>query len=97
MANRKIYGSHHKQYGRKIGPTGRKRDEFGVFALNKQGHEINKAIRGSKMYEAWGQEGVREAKQTVHRRFPHRWVKFKTYNQTRFTRSIEKKRAERKK
>ncbi len=78
-------------FGRKVGPTGRKRDEFGIFALNKQGHELNKPYRGSYAYQAYGQEGVREAKKSVHKKFPHKWVKFSTYNHSRTTRLVHKR------
>jgi len=91
-ARRTIYGKQRNAFGQQIGPTGRKRDEFGIFALDRRGHEINKVYGGSTMYEAYGQAGVREVKRSVHRKFPHRWIKFKVKNETRFMRSIEKKR-----
>lgn len=94
MANRNPYSAHGQKYfGKHIGPTGRKRDEFGIFALQRSGGEINKPYRGTTMYHAYGQEGVKEVKRTVHHKFPHRWVKFKVNNETRFMRKIEKKRS----
>ena len=81
-------------FGRKIGPTGRKRDEFSVGAQNKQGKIVAKreTRHGNATLEAYGQEGVREAKQSVHRRNPHTWVKFYIANRSRQGRELEKRR-----
>ena len=81
-----------KALGAKVGPTGRKRDEFDVFAENRRGAELDKAYHGRTGYEAYGQSGVKEAKRVYHRKFPHTWKKFKVYNQSRTSRLVAKRR-----
>ncbi len=79
-------------YGKQIGPTGRKRDEYNVFATGKDKKELNKPYRGSTAYHAYGQVGVKEAKQSVHHKYPHKWVKFSTFNLSRTHRTAAKRR-----
>lgn len=81
-------------FGRKIGPTGRKRDKFSVGAWNR--NEENLAVKRHYRYksatlEAYGQEGVKDAKKDVHRRNPRKWVKFSVYNDSRTHRMIQKR------
>lgn len=81
-----------KALGAKVGPTGRKRDEFNVFAKGRDGKELDKPHAGRTGYEAYGQTGVREAKHKFHAKFPRRWKKFSVYNHSRLTRQADKRR-----
>ncbi len=80
-----------KALGRQYGPTGRKRDTFEVFAKNRAGKELDKPYHGRTGREAYGQEGVKEAKRGYHHTFPHTWKKFSVYNESRLHRKAEKR------
>ena len=64
------------KYGSYRGPTGRYRDLYDVRSVKRDG-----SLWDSK--KAYGRVGVREAKHAIHKRTPHTWLKYRTYNQTK--------------
>lgn len=80
-----------KAFGQKVGPTGRKRDEFDIGVTDRHKQDLYKAYGGRTTLEAYGQQGVKEAKRSTHKRFPHRWIKFSVHNHSRLSRQVHKR------
>lgn len=61
---------------RSYGKNTPRKHSYAVYAQDKKGTDLAAT-------NAHGRDGVRSAKKAIHANFPHKWLKFSLYNQTR--------------